>query len=486
MPHILAADLFSPLVGLLPIFEQAAEHASEHATEHAHSKSSLGTNMAFLCGAILLVILNGFFVAAEFAMVKIRPSQINKLVQEKRPFAKAAKWLFERLDNSLAACQLGITMASLGLGYVGEPAFASLLSPLFELMGLGDTMVHIIAFIIAFSIITALHLVVGEQAPKIFAIREPVKMLTWCAAPMLFFYFLLAPFMYVLNWCTNLILARLGLKGETGHGAPHNEEEIRALLNESHTHGYLSRIEHRLINAVMEFDDMLCRLVMVPRVDVQIMDINQPFPELMKLAKKTQHTRYPVVDSSLDNVLGVVHMKDLLGIAADDRDFDIRSVMREPTKVPENMPISQVLRHFQSTHQLLSFVVDEYGSIIGIVTLENVLEKIIGPVDDEFDVADEPNIRKVNETEYLVLGHTHIAEVEDALGLNLDDKDADTVAGVLMSRSGKLLAVGDRVDFEGAHAEILSVNHDRAEKIRFTLDTAGTVSEEKPAAPTKH
>ena len=430
--------------------------------------------------ALLLVVLNGFFVAAEFALVKIRPSQINKLVSEKRLFAGSAKWLFDRLDHTLSACQLGITMASLGLGWVGEPAFAKLLEPIFKLLNIGPSVGHIVAFIIAFSMITALHLVVGEQAPKIFAIREPVKMLMWCAAPMRFFYYLLFPFMYVLNMVTNMILARLGLRGETGHGAPHNEEEIRAMLSESHTHGYLSRIEHRLMNAVMEFDDMLCRLVMVPRVEVQAMDVNKPFPELMKMAKSTRHTRYPVVDSSLDSLLGVVHMKDLLGVA-ENSDFDIRSVMREPTKVPESMPISQVLRHFQSTHQLLSFVVDEYGSIIGIVTLENVLEKIIGPVDDEFDVADEPSIKQLPNGEFLVLGGTHIAEVEEALGLNLDDEDADTVAGVLMTRLGKIPEKNDSFDFGGATAHVVSVDHDRVQEIRFVVgDTGGETAEAEP------
>lgn len=482
MITIEAFSFIDPLFALFPL-EEVAKSAGEHGA--AAAEEGYGKYFLLLGLAILLVVLNGFFVAAEFALVKIRPSQINKLVAEKRLFAGSAKWLFERMDHTLSACQLGITMASLALGWVGEPAFAKLLEPVFDLFGIGPAWGHIIAFIFAFSIITALHLVIGEQAPKIFAIREPVKMLMWCALPMRFFYYLLFPFMYVLNWVTNILLAKLGLRGETGHGSPHNEEEIKALLTESHTHGYLSRIEHRLINNVFEFDDMLCRLVMVPRVDVQVMDVNRPFSELIQLAKETQHTRYPVVDASLDKVLGVVHMKDLLGVAASDDSFDIQKVMREPTKVPENMPISQVLRNFQSTHQLLSFVVDEYGSIIGIVTLENVLEKIIGPVDDEFDVADEPNVRKVSETEFLVLGHTHIAEVEDALGVNLDDDDADTVAGVLMSRSGKLLSAGDKVEFAGAMAVVLSTDHDRVEKIRFTLDEEA-VTAAKPAEKPKH
>lgn len=448
---------------------------------HTTGESNAWFYVMMLSIALLLVVLNGFFVAAEFALVKVRPSQINKMVNDKRLFANSCKWLFERMDHSLSACQLGITMASLGLGYVGEPAFAALLEPVLGMVGITGTAVHIVAFLIAFSIITALHLVVGEQAPKIFAIREPVKMLLWCAAPMRFFYYILFPFMYVLNWVTNLVLAQLGIIGETGHGAPHNEDEIRAMLSESHTHGYLTRVEHRLMNAVMEFDDMLCRLVMVPRVEVQAMDINKPFPELMAMAKETQHTRYPVVDSSLDSLLGVVHMKDLLGVAA-DAEFDIRSIMREPTKVPESMPISQVLRHFQSTHQLLSFVIDEYGSIIGIVTLENVLEKIIGPVDDEFDVADEPNINKLPNGHFLVLGNTHIADVEQALGLNLDDEDADTVAGVLMSRLGKIPEKDDQFEFEGAVAHVLSVKNDRVEKIKFVVVESG----ENEAGTEKH
>ena len=429
---------------------------------------SVGAKLFSLAVALFLVVINGFFVAAEFALVKVRPTQIAKMVREAKPFAKTAEWLASRLDNTLAACQLGITMASLALGWVGEPAFASLIEPLFKYMGLSDTALHVVAFIFAFSTITALHLVIGEQAPKIFAIREPEKMVRWCALPMKVAYILLFPFMYVLNWLTALILARLGLHGETGHGAPHSEEDIRAILKESHRFGHLTKSEHSLINAVFEFDDSICRYVMVPRGEVEFLDINQPFPKLMAQAKESRFTRYPVCDSSLDKLLGVVHTKDFLGIGEND-DFDVKSVMREPTKVPENMPISDVLKHFQNTHQLMTFVIDEYGAIIGIVTLENVLEKIIGPVDDEFDALHQPKIRGVGDGQYLIQGSTHITEVEKALGLNLDHKDVDTVAGVLMARSGKIPDQGDIVEFPGARAEILEVKNDHAEKIRFSL-----------------
>ena len=224
---------------------------------------------------------------------------------------------------------------------------------------------------------------------------------------------------------------------------------------------------------------------MVPRAEVQILDINQPFPELLALAKKTKHTRYPVCDSSLDNLLGVIHMKDLLGVDAKEN-FDIKTILREPVKVPESMPISLVLKRIQNSHQLLTFVVDEYGTTIGIVTLENVLEKIIGPVDDEFDVPEEPNIKSLGAGSFMICGNTPISEVEKAIGLNLDDQDVDTVAGVLMTLSGKLPEVGDVIKFEGATAEILAVKHDHAEKIRFSVEEVAPPVKQEATRKSSH
>lgn len=433
--------------------------------------------------AIFLVLLNGFFVAAEFALVKVRLSQIEQLVADRRLFAKTAYWLAERLDASLSACQLGITMASLALGWVGEPAFAHLVEPALKAVGVTSAaMIHGVAFVIAFSTITALHLVIGEQAPKIFAIRRPETMILWCAAPLRFFYVILYPFLAVLNVTTAFLLRLVGLTGDTGHDTPHTEDEIRALLADAHLHGHLTRSEHRLLNAVFEFDDMICRRVMVPRGEVDFFDINTSFAECLDHAKQTRHTRYPLCDGSLDKVLGVIHLKDLLGLSADTDDIDFRKFMRPPRKIPETMPISQVLRHFQATHQLLAFVVDEYGIIIGIVTLENVLEKIVGPVEDEFD-AEEPNITEQSPGCYLVLGSTLVDEVERALDLELADEDMDTVAGALMARVQRLPVVGDKISVPGAVAEILEVQDDHATRIQFTLgESADISSPRKPDA----
>ncbi len=418
--------------------------------------------------AIILLILNGFFVAAEFAFVKVRRSRLEKLVKEKRLFAGTVRWLHDRLDNALSCCQLGITIASLILGSVAEPAFAAFLEPLLHMVGIeNQNLIHAISYTVAISVVTALHLVVGEQAPKIFAIRQPERMALWCAIPLRFFYAMLYPFMIVLSYCTTWLLKLVGVTGGGGHDQPHSEEEIRSLMREAHVHGELTRNEHSLLNAVFEFDDQICRLVMVPRNDVVYFTMDQPFADCIEIAKRTKHTRYPLCDGSLDKVVGVVHMKDLVGVSP-DQDIDLTEIARPPKKVPESMPISRVLRHFQATHQLLALVVDEYGTVIGIVTLENVLEEIVGPVEDEFDV-EEPNVVPSGPGEFIVLGSTPIREVEDAIGVDLDDDDVDTASGVLMSRAQKMLAAGDRVEFDGAIADILEVRDDRAYRIRFTL-----------------
>lgn len=299
--------------------------------------------------ALLLVAINGFFVAAEFALVKVRPSRIDEFIEIGKPFAKSAKWLADRMEQSLSACQLGITMASLAIGWVGEPVFEELLSPVFNFLSLPDTAVHTLSVLFAFTIITALHLVIGEQAPKIFAIRRPEDMLLWCALPLKLFYVCAWPLMAALNWVTSVILAKLGLEGDAGHGEIHTETELQTLLATSFEHGHVTRSEHKLINAVFRFDDMVCRRIMVPRNDVEIFDINDAPPSCVELARRTKHTRYPVCNDSLDEVLGVVHMKDLIGFSVTD-DFDWKSIMRPANKVPENMPISKLLKHFQTTH----------------------------------------------------------------------------------------------------------------------------------------
>lgn len=435
-----------------------------------HFESRMFENLAYLGIALLLIVLNGFFVAAEFALVKVRISRIEQLAREQKLFANTAKWLAKRLDESLSACQLGITMASLALGWVGEPAFAKLVEPVLDLVGVhNERVLHVLGFILAFSAITGLHLVVGEQFPKIFAIRRPESMLLWCAAPLKFFYVVLYPFLTVLNIVTSFLLRLVGIHGASDHDVVNTEEEIRALLREAHIHGNLSRNEHSLINNVFEFDDMIVRRVMLPRSAVDFFDAKSTLAELIEITRQTKHTRYPVCDGSLDKVLGVAHIKDLLFFADDTEDFDVTTIMRPPKKVPETMPISRVLRHFQATHQLMAFVIDEYGTITGMVTLENVLEKIVGEVDDEFDHAD-PNIVPSGPGEFIVSGTTSLEEARREMDIPLlESSEADTVNGLLTEYRQQILSQGEKIELDGAVAEVTEVKNDSATKIKFVI-----------------
>lgn len=422
--------------------------------------------MIFIAG--LLVLINGFFVGAEFALVKIRESRLDEMVKERRPFASTASWLVDRLDASLSACQLGITMASLGLGWIGEPAVAHLLRPLLLSIGItSEILLHGIAFVIAFTVITAFHLVLGEQAPKIAALRRPEPAVLLGAMPLKIFYYLTYPFMAALNSSTAFLLRKAGIEGASEHEIPHSEEEIRALLMQAHIAGELSRSEHRLINAVFEFDELICRRVMLPRADVVYLDANNSLSEAIDVFHQTKHTRYPVCDGSLDKIVGVVHFKDLIGLSP-DTEFDLNSVMRLPQYVPETMPVRRLLRQFQSTHQHLAFLVDEYGTVSGIVTLENILESIIGPVEDEFDDEQEEFVSE-GPKQFNISGNTSIDAINQRLGLKLEAHDVDTIAGLMMARSDKMLAPGDRHELSGAIAEVLEVRGPRVIRIRLTL-----------------
>ena len=418
--------------------------------------------------AVFLVIINGFFVAAEFALVKVRKARIAELEKQKRLFASTAAWLLKRLDASLSACQLGITMASLGLGWIGEPAVAHLLRPVLLALGVeSEILLHSIAFVIAFSAITSAHLVIGEQAPKIFALRRPEIVLLWCAAPMKIFYLLSFPFVMALNSITSSLLGMVGIESSSEHDAIHSEDEIRALLSTAQKGGEVSRSEHRMINAVFDFDELVCRKVMIPRSDVVFLDAGDSLSICLELVNKEKHSRYPVCEGTLDDVIGVIHIKDLIGLTP-DQPIDLRSMMRSPQFVPETVPVKRLLRQFQETHQHMAFIVDEHGSVVGIITLENILELIVGSVEDEFDM-EPPNIVTEAPGRFVVRGSTSLLSIQRELKLDLSDEEADTMAGLLMSKTGEILKPGDRVSLRGAEAEVLEVKGSRAMRIRVTL-----------------
>jgi CBS domain containing-hemolysin-like protein len=417
--------------------------------------------------ALLLVVVNGFFVAAEFALVRLRGGQLDALKKTGRVFGGVAYWLGQRLDASLSCCQLGVTIASLGLGWVGEPAFAALVEPLLHSMGVtSETAIHTTSFAFAFTTITALHLVIGEQAPKIFAIRKPEQMILWCAPPLAIFYFVSFPLLIALNWITSVLLRLVGVGASGEHDSPHTEEEIRALVAQAHAHGELTGSEHSLINAVFEFDDLICRRVMVPRSEVVFFKVGQPVEECLAIVQESRHSRFPVCDDSLDNVVGILHIKDLVGIDLDS--FDIAEVSRPAHHIPESYPISSLLRHFQSTHQLMAIVDDEHGTVVGIVMLENVLEQIVGSVEDEFD-HEEQVIAGDGANQHIVLGSAPLNQLRAELGLSWKSEGVDTLSGYITSHVGRVAGVGEKFKVDDVLGEVLEMAGTRITKVRLTI-----------------
>lgn len=419
---------------------------------------------------VLMIILNGFFVAAEFALVKLNESKVGIMVREKRPFASIAIWLFRRQNMVLSACQLGITMASLALGWIGEPAVAHLITPLIHKLGItSETVIHGVAFTIAFSIITTMHIIIGEQVPKIYAIRKPVSVFLWCSWLLKGFYVLLFPFMYVLNYLTMVVLRWVGVKDADGHDAPLSEEEIRASLSLSHASGELTKNEHRLLNAVFNFDDEVVKHIMLPRGEVEFLDSNDSFEKNLKFIKHSTHTRFPLCDDSLDKVIGVVHVKDVLGYDEDDK-VDLKKLARKPVFIPEHIPISKLLQEFRVEKQHFAFIQDEHGTVLGIATMEDVLEELVGSVQDEFD-QEEPDIQQENERTFLANGEVHIDELNEKLGIQLFTEDAETLSGMIVEKVGHKLKKGQEIPLsEQVVAKVVEVQGIRATKVRLTLN----------------
>jgi CBS domain containing-hemolysin-like protein len=327
--------------------------------------------------------------------------------------------------------------------------------------------VHTLAFVVGFSGITAVLLLLGEQAPKILAIRKPERIILWCAVPLRGFYLVSYPLILGLSRSTSVLLRWFGVRGGSEHEGAHSEEEIRVLVGHAHVSGELSGSEQQLIEAAFEFDETVARQIMIPRGEVAYFDLLSPIALAFEVHRAARRTRYPVCEGSIDQVRGVVHLKDLVGVWSADR-IDLRKLMRPPRFVPETMRIAALLSHFQTTHQHLAFVVDEYGSIAGIVTLEDVLERIVGEVQDEFD-AEAPDAVPDGPGAYLVQGGASLAGLRAPLGLEWPETHADTVSGLLMEMLGRVPRVGDRVEIAGAAIEVVRADAVRAGEVRVEL-----------------
>ncbi|BFT70278.1 hemolysin family protein [Paenibacillus sp. P36] len=427
-----------------------------------HTSFEIGPIVLNLVLVIILVLLNGFFVAAEFALVKVRHSRIQQLLNEGSSKAKYADKVTSELDTYLSATQLGITLASLGLGWVGEPAVSELImEPLFHTLGLeASVYTHAISFIFAFGFITFLHIVLGELAPKSFAIQKAELTSLWLSAPLLYFYRLFRPIIWVLNGAANKFLSWIGVEPASEHEAAHTEEEIRILMDESVKSGHIDQDEMVLFDNIFEFSERIAREVMLPRTDMDCLYLEMSFIDNLRMVHETKHTRYPVADEDKDRIVGFVHITDLF-TADPDVEHEISEFIRPILNVPESMEVSRVLKLMQKKHSQLAIVVDEYGGTAGLLTLEDIMEEIVGELHDEFDIDERPEV-EVKDKYTSVDGRVLIEDLNDMLDLEIEDEDVDSIGGWLFKKlegapvKGKRVASGNHV-FEVSEVDRLRI-----------------------------
>jgi CBS domain containing-hemolysin-like protein len=424
--------------------------------------------------ALVLVALNGFFVAAEFALVRVRESRIVQLEQEGSARASVVHNALRDLDAYLSVCQVGITVASLGLGWVGEPAVSELIAPVLEQIGItNERVVSIIAVALGFAVITYAHLVFGEQAPKYFSIQKAEATSLWISRPLKLFMFLFRPLVWLVNTSTNFALRPWGIRlGEEMEA--HSEEELRIMISSAVSSGELEPEEQDYLNNVFDFGDKVAREIMVPRPDIEALPVDAPLEELVEKAAFGRYTRYPVYEGDLDHILGAVHIKDLFRAAKEDpEDFDITSIIRDCLVVPENKPIEQILREFQRRKLQMAIVIDEWGSVEGLITIEDVLEEIVGEIQDEFDEA-EPAIEEIGDGVYAVDGRIPITEVNEYFHLDLPHEDFDTIGGFVLGALGRPPEPDDTVEADGVSLHVKSVDGPRVSMLTLRRDADAT------------
>ncbi len=424
----------------------------------------------FKLGAVAaLVLTNGFFVAAEFSLVSVRRTRIEELVARGNATARSVQQAIHDPDRFIAATQLGITIASLGLGWIGEPALAHLIEPLFGFLppGWGDEASHIAAAgAIAFGVITFLHVVVGELMPKSIALQRPEETALLVAQPTLLTEQLFRPIIWALNGTGNLLLRLIGFEASSGHQLVHSVEELKLLVNASQESGVLEAGEKEMLHAVFDFGDMVARQVMVPRTEMVCVEASAPIDQVIEVAASHRLTKFPVYEGDLDHVIGILHTKDLVQIVHRQgaANKTARHVMREALFVPETIHVNKLLARFQARKQHIAILLDEYGGTAGLVTLEDLVEEIIGEVYDQFE-SQEPDIVRLPDDGYSINGLTLIEEVNEALQLDLEDPHYETIAGYVLGRLGRIAQVGDEVETEDIRLRVEAMDGLRIERV---------------------
>ncbi|TGD79070.1 hemolysin family protein [Hymenobacter wooponensis] len=421
---------------------------------------------------VLLVLLNGFFVAAEFAFVKVRISQIEIKAQSGNRLAKLVQSMLQDLNFYLSATQLGITLASLALGWIGESVVAEIVMAIIDKfhITLSTTAVHQISLVTSFSIITILHIVLGEQAPKVMAIQKPESTTMAIAIPLRAFAFITAPAIWVLNKLSNMVAGLFG--GHVTHGPEaHSADELRLLLDQSKQSGEIQDSEHELIENVFQFNDRMVKQIMVPRTKIAAIDVNLPQDALLETVYNEGYSRIPVYEGNIDNIVGVLYVKDLLQIIRRNEPILVQKIMRPAYFVPETKKINRLLRQFQRKHMHMAIVSDEFGGVSGIVTIEDIMEELVGEIQDEYD-NEVPVVEKVSDLEYRVNTATPIPDANEYLPYPLPEgDDYETVGGLLNVIYGNIPEVGDVAVLDNYEFRVLKRSRRAVELVQLRVTT---------------
>ncbi|QKF72137.1 hemolysin family protein [Campylobacter geochelonis] len=426
--------------------------------------------------AFVFIFLNAFFVLSEFAIVKIRKSKLEELIKEKVPNAKMAFDITNSLDTYLSATQLGITLSSLALGWIGEPAVSRLIEgPIRELFTVSDLVIHTVSFAIAFTFITLLHVVLGELVPKSVAIAKPEKATLFVARPLHAFWVVFSPFIKIFDFLAQRILKLIGIKPASESEIAHSEEEIKIIVGESLKGGVLDSLETEIIKNAVDFSDTVAKEIMTPRKEMVCLNKQKSYAENYKTVLDSKFTRFPYIDGSKDNVLGMIHIRDIIQ-QGDEKDFN--KLVRKMIIVPENSSIAKILPMMNKERIFATLVIDEYGGTAGLLTMEDIIEEIFGDINDEHDDKNQ-NFKKISDGVYEFKGRYDIEDVEEIMSITFDEETEQlTIGGYVFNLLERLPVVGDKIEDENCIYEVLSMNGTMISVVRVTkkdiLETSQT------------
>ena len=427
-------------------------------------------SVLMVCAAVFLVFLNGFFVLSEFSIVKIRRSRLEELVKSGKPNSKLALKMTNHLDSYLSATQLGITLSSLALGWIGEPAFAKLLEYfLGDYFGKNVVLLHTVSFIIAFTVITLLHVVMGELIPKSIAIAKSEGAVLKIAVPLHFFWILFFPLIKIFDFISAFFLKRMGIDPAAEKETAHSEEELKFIVGESLKGGYLDTVEEEIIRNAVAFSDTMAKEIMTPRKDMVCLMDDKSYEENLSIVKESNHTRYPYCKEGKDSIVGMIHIRDLLeNELSENPTHDFSNLVREMIIVPETASVSDILAKMNRRQIHTALVLDEYGGTAGLLTMEDIIEEIMGDISDEHDLKVE-EYTKIDDVTFDFDGMASLEDSGERIGINFEDEELVTIGGYVFNLLGRLPVVGDTVEDDNCVYSVLEIDGARIKKVRLKI-----------------